>query len=846
MSTTPAAAGVVDRRAAGTRLLLTEVSRAFPGVQALDRVSLDVAAGEIHGLVGENGAGKSTLMAIASGALAADHGHVRVDGVALEQSGDPSQARRLGVAIVRQHPQLMPDLTVAENLVAGLDEVHRPRSLRELEAWAGDRLRDWREDCGLAPGDRVDTLAPDQRFVVEIARALAQRPAVLILDEPTEHLLPTDVDVLFARVRALAAQGTAIVYISHRLREVQRLVDRLTVLRDGTSCGTYGAGDLTEDEIVELIAGRPIAAAFPARHSAVGTEAVLELEGFGGPGFAPLDVTVRRGEILGLAGIEGNGQRELLRALAGLAPATGEIVLEGRRLAARRARPAARPGIAYVPNDRHREGILADASVRENLSLRRLDMVARHGLLRPRVERRRAAAAVADFDIKTPTVDTPIGSLSGGNQQKAVLAGALATEPRLLLADEPTQGVDVGARTEIYRVLRDYLEDGHAIVLLASDALELEGLCDRVLVFSRGQVTATLDGDAVTERNIASALLTTTTAARAGDAAQRGGRGHRLRSWLAGDGAPPLIVALAVLLLGLYAMSANDLFLTERNLVGILALTATLALAAIGQQLAMLVGGIDLSVGPLMGLLVVIESFFLTEGAGARRAAVGWVLLVVVAVAVGALNWSLVDLGKLHPMVATLVTYMGLQGISLLLRPTPDGLISSDLIATITTGWGIVPAAFVVAVVVAVGLQLALTRTRVGIELRAVGSNAEAARVSGISPPVRRLIAYVGCSLLAAAASVLLMAQVGSGDPSAGLDYTLTSVAAAVIGGASIFGGRGSFIGCLLGALLLQEVTSVTTFLQLDAAWQSYLQGGMILLAVAAYSIARRSVEHAR
>jgi ribose transport system ATP-binding protein len=404
----------------------------------------------------------------------------------------------------------------------------------------------------------------------------------------------------------------------------------------------------------------------------------------------------------------------------------------------------------------------------------------------------------------------------------------------VLLVDEPTQGVDIGARMEIYKVLREAAAAGTAVVVVSSDALEVAGLCDRVLIFSRGHIVKELRDNGVTENNITSAVLTATTERERGAASISG-----FWKWAAGDWAPLVMLALVICALGLYATHVNEAYLSARNLSGMLALVATLAIVAYGQQALMLVGGIDLSVGPLMGLMVVIQSFFLTDGASMSHQLAGWVIVVVVALVVGIVNWMLVDPFRLHPMVATLATYMALQAVSLLLRPIPGGLIADSIVDGIGTQLGFVPVIAILAALVAVALEFGLFRTRLGLAFRGVGSRADAARMAGVRPHLTLLTAYVGCSLLAGVAAVPMMAQVGSGDPSAGTNYTLASVAAVVIGGASLFGGRGSFIGALLGALLITQVNVVTSFLDLGDSWQSYLLGAMILASVALYSKSR-------
>ncbi|ANB72990.1 ABC transporter [Paraburkholderia phytofirmans OLGA172] len=814
-----------------TLLQIDGVTKVFPGVRALDNVTFSVLAGEVHGLVGENGAGKSTLMAVASGALVPEKGRVVINGA--ETKGDTDAARRLGLAIVRQEPALMPDLTVAENLYLGVPIEQRP-SLMNTAQWAQQLLRQWSDDVAIDANERVLSLNPEQRFIVEIVKALAAKPKVLVLDEPTEHLLAEDVDRLFEHIRKVTAASCSVVYISHRIREVQKIANRLTVLRDGQGQGTYDAAGLSEQQIVELIVGGALDREFPAKAGHERAGVVLDVVSLRGAGFTDVSVQVRKGEIVGLAGIDGNGQREFMRALAGLARSRGSITVNGIPAKIQTSQAAAASGIRYLPGDRHRDGIFGELSVRENFSLRSLPFDSIHGWINQRSEARRTKLAVTGFAVKTPTVETPIRSLSGGNQQKLVLASVLASNPEVLLVDEPTQGVDIGARMEIYKVLRQAAAAGTAVIVVSSDALEVAGLCDRVSIFSRGHIVKELHDTAVNENNITSAVLTATTERERGSASIPG-----FWKWASGDWAPLVMLALAVCALGIYATHVNDTYLSARNLSGMLALVATLAIVAYGQQALMLVGGIDLSVGPLMGLMVVIQSFFLNDGASMMHQLSGWVIVILIAVAVGVVNWILVDPFRLHPMVATLATYMALQAASLLLRPVPGGLIADSVVEAIGTQAGFVPVIAIFAVVLAVALEFALFKTRLGLTFRGVGSRVEAARMAGVRPHRTLLAAYVGCSLLAGVAAVPMMAQVGSGDPSSGINYTLASIAAVAIGGASLFGGRGSFVGSLLGALLIVQVNVVTSFLDIGDSWQSYLLGGMILASVALYSKSR-------
>jgi ribose transport system ATP-binding protein len=811
------------------------VTKRFPGVTALDRVTLEVQRGEIHGVVGENGAGKSTLMAVVSGALAPDEGTAHIGGEPLDPIS-PQRARELGVAIVRQEPALLPDLTVAENMFLGVPPELCPPTA-QMRRWSDDCLRAWDADARIDSAARVDQLAPEERFIVEIARALAGDPAVLILDEPTEHLAREDVERLFAKIRERAQQGCAVVYISHRIREVKAIAQRVTVLRDGRGRGTYDAAALSEQQIVDLIVGRSLEAAFPAKpdepHAG---EPRLQVRGLRGSRFAAIDLDVRPGEIVGLAGIEDNGQRETLRALAGLVRSSGSVSVDGRRVRVTSSARAVGAGIAYLPGDRHREGLLTGLSVADNVAFRSLSAVDRGGVVGDGAVNRFVHEAIGGLAVKTPSLQTPIESLSGGNQQKALLAGVLATRPRVLLVDEPTQGVDVGAKVEIYRILRQLAADsGTAVIVLSADALELAGICDRVLVFSRGRIVRELAGDEVSEQGITSAALTATT--------ERERDPRRLPGpvrWLAGDVAPLAVIVTVAIALALYAALSNSHYLTSFNVAATLMLIAPLAAVAMGQATVMMAGGIDLSVGPLMGFIVVVSSFFLTATNTASEQLVGWILIPLVALAAGATNWTLVEFVRLPPIVATLATFFALQALSLLLRPTPGGVIDGQIVNDLNSQVGPVPIVFIVAVVVGVVLQVGLTRTRLGLDLRAAGSDENVARVSGTRPRISRLVAYLGCSLLAGLGAIVLLAQVGSGDPSAGTNYTLISISAAVIGGTSIFGGRGSFLGAVAGAFLVQQVVAAIPFLHLSAQWESYLVGLMTLTAVAAYSKARQ------
>ena len=825
-------------------LKLSNISKQYPGVLALNHVSLECLAGEVHAVLGENGSGKSTLLGIASGARAPDTGTVEILGRPLT-TADPLMARRLGLATVYQDNSLVPELTVAQNLLLGVTGPSVRYS--GIVAWAQSQLD--RYGLSIDPRAFVADLSPAQRQFLEIVKALAAEPKVLLLDEPTTSLDIHDVEVLHGIVRRIVGEGGTVVYVSHRLPEILSLAQRVTVLRDGMWQGTYETTkELSEKDLIALMVGRPIEAEFPPKKGRAAREGgiALAVRGLSGAAFDQIDLDLHRGEILGLAGAEGNGQRDVLRAVGGFEDARGQASCEGRRFMLGAPRSAIGAGVMMLSGDRGTESIFPVLGVRENMTIQVLEGFSKLGIVRGTRERDRANELINELDIVTATLDQPISSLSGGNQQKAVLARSFLHGAKVVLIDEPTQGVDAKARFDIYQALRAKVDQGTSIIVKSADAIELAGLCDRVLVFSRGRIIRELEGDDVTEPNIVSSFLTSTAvrgdrSSPAEESAMDGSGSAWRGFWrVVGPGTqwwkPSCFLLFLIVVVGAYVSSQSSTFLTPLNGRHLLTATAPLALVAMAQLHALLVGGFDMSVGSLMTVVLVAASFLLGSGSSVPVILGGTLLCLIIGLLVGLANGTLVRRLKINPVITTIAMLSVLQGIALHLRPVPGGAINTDFLDVLTARVWFMPFAFIVIVALAVLGDYWLYRTRSGLRTRAVGFREEAARRNGIRTGLIHLHAYVLAGGMAALAGLFLATEVGVGHPTVGATYTLTSIAAAVIGGAALTGGRGSFLGAVLGAIFFALIVNIVPFLGVNTAVGVIVSGGLTLLAVMIYS----------
>ena len=814
-------------------MTLADLRKSFGPVQALKGVDVLIMPGEVHAIVGENGAGKSTLIGIAAGVLRADAGAIYYGGKYVD-APDPRQMREDGVSVVYQHPALAPDLTVLENLQLAAPSLAGPDGPAE----AGRILaRIATDELHMPLNRRLGELSLAQRHVVEIACALATHPKVLFLDEPTEPLQQADVRKLFDLIGELKRDGVGIVYVSHRLHEVDELADRISVMRDGEIIDSRLAESITPAEIVALIAGRPLGQIFPAKAKSVGAP-LFGVNGLSGRGFDQVDLVVHAGEIVGLAGIEGEGQREFIRAAAGIDRRSGgEVSVARVKISGDSPGTFRQAGIGFVTDDRHAEGVFLNLTLRENFSLGFLGAISRYGVIDRADEAGRARKIAEGLRIRAASTESKLNELSGGNQQKALFGREISAQPTVLLVDEPTKGVDIGARSEIYQRLRAIADRGLGVLVSSSDGLELEGICDRVLIFARGRIVHELAGAAVTDAAITEANLTATVS-RASIAPAASDR--RWREFFASDHFPALVLAVLTLIILGGTQALNGYFLSSFSIKSMLSFFSILAFLSCAQLATVLVGAIDLSIGPLAGLCVVLASFLAPDGVATGPFAAGLILILLCTVGFGLLQGLLITSLRLPAIVVTIATFIGLQGISLLLRPTAAGQIDDAISDAAQFRLWFLPAGLVLTLAMVAGAEWLLYRTAFGRSFRAVGSSPLASHRLGIDSQRLTWLAFVISGFLTGIGGLMLAGQVGIGSPTTGSDYTLMSITVVVLGGASVAGGRGSFVATLLGAALVQATSSASSYIDANSSVHYAVIGSLTLLAAIFFSVARR------
>jgi ribose transport system ATP-binding protein/rhamnose transport system ATP-binding protein len=860
-----------DQVAAAPVLALKGASKRYGGVLALDRVSLELRPGEVLALLGENGAGKSTCVRLLAGEVAADEGAVEVDGQPTVLAS-PQDALLRGIAVVHQHPALFADLSVAENIFMGHALTDRWQRLRQGEMEARSLTLMQRVGLSCSPRLALKHLRSSEQQMVEIARALSVDARVLIMDEPTASLSQREVERLFVVVNQLRRQGVAMLFVGHRMEEIYRLADRIAVLRDGKLIATEPAHLLTQQRAVSLMVGRTLSTLYPPVNVLQG-EVVLEVEGLSRSGeYEGVNFQVRAGEVLGLGGLVGSGRTEIARTLFGInRPHSGVIRMDGQALEFQTPAQAMAAGVAYVSEDRLGQSLVMDFSIQSNASVAVLDSVRRFGLLQPARELAAVAPQLDRMELRFQSYAQPVKTLSGGNQQKVVLAKWLATQPRVLILDEPTQGIDVQAKAQVHAMVAELARQGMAIILISSELPELLGMCARIVVLREGRQMAVLPRALATQENILAAAtdaqLPEQAAVASGLEASSAAANDQLAGLTvaaptlasplaatAGTTATPaptpsaprhpwikllterreLGLVLAILAMVIPVTAWNPRMLSASNLTALSLDASLLIMVAAAEMLVILTRSIDLSVASIIGLSAYLSAALLRDH---PELGIGSALLLACAVGsiCGLLNGLLVTRGKVPAIVATLGTMTLFRGITSLwangsqvgAHQVPQAWL--DLTSYKVMG---VPGLVFLAATTVLALAYGLRNYSMGRELFAVGSNPESAQRIGIPIANRVLGAFVMAGFLCGLVGALWASRYATIDARAAFGYELTVIAAVVVGGVAICGGAGTMTGMCLGALTLLVIKNGLTLVRVDPLWLQAVYGLVILIAI--------------
>jgi ABC-type sugar transport system ATPase subunit/ribose/xylose/arabinose/galactoside ABC-type transport system permease subunit len=817
----------------------------FGTTTVLHGVDLELVAGEVHAVVGQNGAGKSTLVKALMGVNPLAQGRVEVDGQAVSLSG-PQDARRLGLEIVYQDQPLAPQLDVVENMFLGREMTRGGvlldrAAMRRTAQQALDRV-----GAAVSVAELVGDLTPTQRVQVSIAAALAAEPRVLVLDEPTAALGAAEAGPVFDLVRIAAERGVAVLYISHRLGEITSLADRITVLRDGRLVHTGEAATLTTDGMIALMVGRELEALYPDVPHTAG-EVLLSVRGLrSGALVGGMDLEIRTGEIVGLAGLVGSGASETLLALFGGRSATGEVTVGGRSGRPRSPREATARGMAYVPEERRTEAIFPGLSLRDNITAASLRKHSTAGVLDRAAERTTADQLISRLGIVASSPEQDIATLSGGNQQKGIVGRWLARGGQLYLVDEPTAGVDVGAKAEIYRQLGELAAEGVAVLVVSSDFEELVGLCDRILVVRDGAVTGEYSrGSVEVDELTALAAATEGTAGHGGDAEQRRAPapGEPLpsrrpgRPWIRQTGlAVGMLATIALLGLG------SSGFRTTTSLLDVVRQAGTPALLAAALAIALGAGVFDLSVGAIALTAATVSATLVVDGTPALLALLAGVGIgAVIGIANGAITVGL----RVPPFVATLGMMFLLVGATLGINHGLSVAIPPEssflMFGRGYVGW--LPVVALFALVVIAVVTLLWRRTTIGLWLRAVGNDAHTAGMRGVDEARTKLVALVLSGALSGLAGSLLASySSGSTAGNASMDLLVTALAAAFLGSAMTRSFLFDPATAAVGSLFVTAVGAGLISNGLSDQWLPGVQGAVLLIAVLLAVVRRRAL----
>ncbi|MCD1635807.1 ATP-binding cassette domain-containing protein [Martelella mediterranea] len=823
------------------------IRKEFPGVLALSDVSLQVRRGEIHALLGQNGAGKSTLVKVLTGVYQHDGGEILVEGKPVRMSR-ASEAEANGIVIVHQDQQLVAQFDVTRNVFLGIERTRGAGFLNLPEMRAETEKALAKVGAAFTPDTLVRDLSVAQREQVAIAAALVRDPKILILDEPTASLSEAEVNLLFGVIRGLRDDGVTIVYISHYLDEVLDLVDRMTVLRDGRLIATKEVGETSRPDLIKMMVGREISQLYPKEDVAIGETALSIRDLAVGNAVRGVDLDIRSGEIFGLAGLMGAGRSELALALIGAMKRTrGTVTLNGKPSNPSSPKAAKNEGYALIPEDRRHDGLIGELSMRENMTLPNISKWATFGLLNLGREKADAQQLQRDLAIQPPNIATTTKNLSGGNQQKVVIGRWLPGNAEVFIFDEPTTGVDVGSKVEIYRQMTALARRGAVVILISSDFEEIVGMCDRAAVMQKGRINAVLERD---ELDVATVLFhasgadgdaeNSSTGHKAAPPAEvemrehhESGLGRFFARWGSLFGMAVAIAVIAFL---------SPQFLNPGNIFDVLKQGSVLAFIALGLTLVLIAGGLDVSAGAISQFSSNVAAGLIVGSAGT---AVALGAGIAIGAVVGLINAALVLIFAMPPFVATLGMMFVTMGATLLYNGGQAITLSNEPgFFLLGQGYvGPVPVVFILLVAITFVLHIFLSRSRMGLRMYAVGQNLAAAELRGIRQPRYALASFIiGGAVLGFAGVVLTSYSYGASALATGIDFLISALAAAFLGSTLSRSGQLNVTGTVVAAMFLASLSNGLILIGISNQVLPAIQGAVLILSIAIGVIRRREI----
>ncbi|MDO4975667.1 MAG: ATP-binding cassette domain-containing protein [Eubacteriales bacterium] len=806
-------------------LEIKNLSKAFPGVKALDQVNFTLYPGEVHIISGENGAGKSTLIKCILGIYSADEGEICYEGNKVSFS-NPAQSMKAGIVAVHQELSLIPYLNASQNIFFGREACYgKSGVLKEKKMTEDAKSILKRLHCENLPlKTSVKNLGIADQQMIEIAKALSHDSKVLIFDEPTASLSDREVEFLFEQIASLKKQGIAIVYISHRMGEFTRIGDRVTVLRDGRSIVTKALSEISQKELTRYMLGHELASSMASENRAFQKKGeiildVRNLSDYAGKVKA-CNLQVKRGEIVGIAGLVGAGRSELARMIYGIdSVKSGQVILSGEDVTGYAPWRMVEHGMGFLPEDRKGQGLALKAPISWNVTGASLKKYFPNSMLSHKKEEGIGKKYIEELNIATPDGKKQSGELSGGNQQKVVIAKWLAADTDFLIFDEPTRGVDIGAKMEIYELIRHLAAQGKGILIISSELDEVIGLCDKIYTMSQGTISGEQFREDFDRDILGEMMFLEDKDAKTEDRNQKKWKFPSI---------PPAVFML-VILMALFA-SLSDHYFSFSNFMGIFSQAAPLLVVACGQTLIVLIQGTDLSLGAIMTVSGVSWIFLLNLGLSMPIAIL---LCILCGAFMGWVNGFITAKGLLPIFIVTIGTQNIFHSIALLLSNSETLYHSSDFFRIISKGklLGITVSVWIAMLCFLFTLFM-LKKTRFGMAVKGIGGNKEAMYFMGIRVPVYEILVFLYAGIMAALAGLLLACRIESGNPNAGNGMEFNAIAAVLLGGSSMREGRGGVGGTIFGVLFIQLLRSGLMQIGVSSVYQNAAIGIVVLAAI--------------